>query len=392
MTRNELTLEAIEIARKCKNLAILLPTGTGKTKIALEIIKDDYDLFNRKWLIVVAERAHKKNWIDDIHKHGFADLLQNITFICYASLKNYYDTIFDGVIYDESHRMSAPTYINVIKTINTKKNLFLTATMSPKEVDFISNSIGPITSFKYSLSDAIESNILPIPKIHLIPLELDNILKNNEIIINRGKEIDRREIFCDYIDNWLKFLSMYKDINLHIKCTELEKYSYLCSQIDYYQLQYYKTYQLVLKNKWLQMAMQRKRFIAGLKTKYVKELISTYQDRFICFTGSINQCNELGAKSNIIHSKVSNSQKIIDNFNDKKINQLFVVDMLKEGINLVEANAIIVQLDSKSRSSLQMLGRTLRKKEPVIHIFYYKNTQDEIYMNNSLEEFKEYVV
>ena len=36
--------------------------------------------------------------------------------------------------------------------------------------------------------------------------------------------------------------------------------------------------------------------------------------------------------------------------------------------------------------------RSLRKKEPIIHIFYYKNTQDEIYMNNSLEEFKEYVV
>ena len=66
--------------------------------------------------------------------------------------------------------------------------------------------------------------------------------------------------------------------------------------------------------------------------------------------------------------------------------------MLREGVNLVDTNAIIVQLDSKSRSCTQMLGRSLRKKEPIIHIFYYKNTQDEIYMNNSLEEFKEYVV
>ena len=84
--------------------------------------------------------------------------------------------------------------------------------------------------------------------------------------------------------------------------------------------------------------------------------------------------------------------KIIDKFNQKKINQLFVVDMLREGMNLVEANAIIVQLDSKNRSAVQMLGRALRHDKPVIHIFYYKDTQDEIYLMNSLKEFSEFVV
>ena len=391
MNRENLTLEAIEIARKCKNLAILLPTGMGKTRISLEILRDTSDLFNNKWLVVVAERAHIKNWIDDAIKHKFNDILQNITFVCYASLKKYKSTSWDGVIYDESHRMSAPTYINVIKTINTKKNLLLTATMSPKEVDFISNTIGPITSFKYSLSDAIESDILPTPKIHLVPLELDNTNNNQIINITKGNSNLRVKKECNFNDRW-NYLKSLNDVNLTVRCTELEKYSYLCSQIDYYQLQYYKINQEVFKNKWLQMAMQRKRFIAGLKTNHVKEVIKNYQDRFICFAGSIKQCNELGGVKNIVHSKINKPQQIIDDFNDRKINQLFVVDMLKEGMNLVEANAIIVQLDSKSRSCLQMLGRTLRKKEPVIHIFYYKNTQDEIYMNNSLEEFKEYVV
>ena len=59
--------------------------------------------------------------------------------------------------------MLAPTYIKVIPTIITKKTLILTATMSKKEVDLVSNSIGPITSFKYSLSNAIDANILPYP-------------------------------------------------------------------------------------------------------------------------------------------------------------------------------------------------------------------------------------
>jgi superfamily II DNA or RNA helicase len=385
--RDELTLKAIDIARNVKNLAILLPTGMGKTLISIKIANE----FKGKWLVVIAERAHKKNWIDDINKHGFADLLQNITFTCYASLKKYESAVYDGVIYDEGHRMLAPTYIKVIPTIITKKTLILTATMSKKEVDLVSNSIGPITSFKYSLSNAIDADILPVPKIHLVGLELDNKSVNQSFVTTKGKAALRVKRVCDFKDRW-NYFKMNDNLNLEVRCTELEKYSYLCSQIDYYQLQYYKTYNLAIKNKWLQLATQRKRFIADLKTNYVKEVIRNYQDRFICFAGSIKQCNELGGVKNIVHSKVSKPQQIIDDFNDRKINRLFVVDMLREGMNLVDTNVIIVQLDSKSRSCLQMCGRGLRKKEPVIHIFYYKNTQDEIYMNNSLEEFKEYVV
>lgn len=391
MNRDSLTLKAIDIARNVKNLALLFATGVGKTRISLEIVKDNYDLFTRKWLIVIAERAHKKNWIDDIKKHGFTDLLPYITFTCYASLKKYKYHDFDGVIYDESHRMLAPTYIEAIKTINTNKNLLLTATMLPKEVDSISRVIGPITQFRYSLSDAIEADILPTPKIHLVALELDNSLPNQSFIIAKGKPGLRVDKSCSFNERW-SILKSLNDINLTVRCTELEKYSYLCSQIDYYQLQYYKTNQMAVKNKWLFEATQRKRFISGLKTNYVKDVIKNYKDRFICFAGSIKQCNELGGVKNIVHSKVTNTQKIIDDFNDRKINQLFVVDMLKEGMNLVDTNVIIVQLDSKSRSTIQCIGRSLRKKEPVIHIFYYRNTQDEIYMNNSLEEFKEYVV
>lgn len=391
MTRDELTLEAIEIARKCKNLAILMATGVGKSKIALEIVNDNYDLFTKRWLIIIAERAHKKNWIDEINKHGFGELLQFITFTCYASLKKYKSTNWDGVVYDESHRMLAPTYIEAIKTINTNKNLLLTATMLSKEVDSISKIIGPITQFRYSLSDAIESDILPTPKIYLMPLELNNISNNQSFIITKGKSISRVGVICNFNERW-NVLKSLNDVNLTVRCTELEKYSYLCEQIAYYQLQYYKIGAINLKNRWLQMAMQRKRFISGLKTSHVRKLIDNYKDRFVCFAGSIKQCNELGGVKNIVHSNISNTQQIIDNFNEKKINQLFVVDMLKEGMNLVDANVIIVQLDSKSRATIQMLGRSLRKKEPVIHIFYYKNTQDEIYMNNSLEEFKEYVV
>jgi len=388
MTRDELSKAALDIFPTVKNILLSFATGVGKTKISLDM----YNTVKGKCLIAVNETAHIDNWKKDIIKHGYDHLLPNIKFTCYASLHKYMGIECDVMILDESHNAQSCKRINALKHIKSSKVILLTATITKKELLNLEQAIGPIHNFRYSLNDAVDSKILPKPKINLIELELDNIHSDQTIVINRGKDVDRKEIICNFKDNWKKFLFMYKNVNLNINCTELEKYSYLCSQIDYYQLEYYKTNDTFTKNRWMQYASQRKRFISEIKTAHVKKLIDSYNGRFICFAGSIAQCNQLGGKGNIVHSKIKDPLKIINKFNDKKINSLYVVDMLREGMNLVEANVIIVQLDSKNRSAVQRIGRSLRHKNPVIHIFYYKNTQDEIYLKNSLEEFSEFVV
>ena len=52
---------------------------------------------------------------------------------------------------------------------------------------------------------------------------------------------------------------MYKNIKLTLNCTELEKYQYLCSQIEYFELAYYKTPTELNHNKWMQCASSRKK-------------------------------------------------------------------------------------------------------------------------------------
>lgn len=388
MTREELTELAISKFTENKRILLEFCTGTGKSKISIEM----YNTIGGKCLIVVPERAHFANWKADIAKHGFSQILPNMTFICYASIHKYIGKKYDVIILDETHHALSNRRINAIKRIEYKKTIMLTATITEKEKKLLTSNLGSIEVFKYSLSDAINSDILPQPKIHLMPLELDSFNKSQEIVISRGLKGCQKQVTCDYEDNWRKYIKMYKDINLSLKCTELEKYSYLCSQIDYYQTAYYKENSIIKYNRWMQMASERKRFIASLKTPHVKKFITTYNSRYLCFSGSIKQCDELGGKGCIIHSKISNPDKIIERFNAKKINTLFAVDMLREGMNLVEANAIIIQLDSKSRSAIQMCGRALRHDNPVIHIFYYKDTQDEVYLNNSLQEFGEFVV
>ena len=46
---------------------------------------------------------------------------------------------------------------------------------------------------------------------------------------------------------------------------------------------------------------------------------------------------------------------------------------------------IIVQLDGKERLFIQKFGRSMRAEDPVSFVFYYKNTQDEVYLKNALE-------
>ena len=81
---------------------------------------------------------------------------------------------------------------------------------------------------------------------------------------------------------------------------------------------------------------------------------------------------------------------IIDDFNTKKIDNLFAVGMLQEGQNLTDIEAgVIVQLDGQERAFVQKFGRSLRATDPIQFIFYYKDTRDTEYLENVLEGINE---
>lgn len=103
------------------------------------------------------------------------------------------------------------------------------------------------------------------------------------------------------------------------------------------------------------------------------------------FCTSIEQAEQLGGQ-NAIHSKRADSLQIIEDFNRKRINNLFAVGMLQEGQNLTDIEVgIIVQLDGQERAFIQKFGRSLRAEDPIQFIFYYENTRDTEYLRNVLE-------
>ena len=395
MTREELNSAAIELLKTNNNIAIQAATGVGKSKMAIDLC---YEIASKqtepiKVLLVVAEIAHISNWNAEFIKWNWS--FGRCTIICYASLKKYRNTNWDVIIFDEAHHLSSELRLDVFDTLSAKYRIFLSATLKDTLLYRLEESCGPIANLKMGLQDAFNADILPEPKIILVPLELDNT-KYNEIIIEEwGKKDKRLKAECVYKDMW-KFLRDKKRVpngTLTIHCTAKQKYEYLCKMFEYYKKRYMINRNERLKNLWLQWGSKRKTYLGSLKTEFAKSLISEQKGkRFICFCTNIDQAEYLGGE-NSVHSKKKNCQEIINKFNEKQINSLFAVGMLQEGVNLTGIEVgVIVQLDGEERSFIQRFGRTLRSDSPVQYIIYYKGTRDEEYLSKALENIdKKYI-
>ena len=181
-----------------------------------------------------------------------------------------------------------------------------------------------------------------------------------------------------------------------MSCTQKEAYNFYTAQFNKLKEQYMNNRKEYIRFKWLQMGSQRILLLCNTKTKVVSKLLSKLdkdKQRYICFCTSIEQAEQLGDKKYAIHSKNNNSLKILDDFNNQKIDKIFACKMLQEGQNLVNIQAgIIIQLDGQERTFIQRFGRAMRANSPVQYIFYYRNTRDEEYLKDALQDIdKEYI-
>lgn len=388
MTRDDIQKKCTELIHTVDNLVLEFGTGVGKTLSALLAAKE----IGGKVKIVCAETSHIENWRLEMQKHKIE--LQDVDIFCYASLKKHANTSCDVLILDECHRSVSDTRAAHIRSIQSKKNIFLSGTIED-EVKKVIRSLYcdscTVHWWTISTSDAINLGILPCPKIYLVDCALDNTTSNLIYVKTKGgkKAEGLVPIVVDAKDMWstLKSLSG-KPYVLHIRCTQKEYYEMLSSEIDYLKKVYFSLRQPFAKNRWLHKAGERKTFIGMCKTGRVEEIMKEYEDkRTICFATNIEQCEELGTSECIIHSKSDNDgEDMINDFNSAKINKLFAVKMFREGVNLQNIDAgFMIQVDNGSVSSSQVLGRVLRSEAPELYIFRMRGTVDEGYVETALE-------
>ena len=386
MTKAEIQQKAVEMMRDTPLLILQWATGCGKSKAAIDIVKD---LDTHKVLLAVAEIAHRENWKQEFLKWGLP-LDTGIVIETYASLKNHKGEKYDLIILDEAHHAGSDLRMEILEEIETEKVLALSATL-PSDMWFKLGQLygRRMSSFKVSLQEAIDWGILPEPKLYLIPMTLDNTHLSQIIVEEWGTKAKRRTVKCSISERWtyMKDKATYPHMRLEIECTELQKYIHLSDKIEFWKKQFFRTRNEGVKNKWLQFGSERKRYLGSLKDQKVQEVLDLIKDkRYICFCSSIEQAERLGG-DNSIHSKKKGSLNTIEDFNSKEIDNLFAIGVIQEGQNLVDIEVgVIIQLDGQERAFVQKSGRAMRADEPLLFILYYKDTRDEEYLQKALED------
>jgi len=397
--REKIQDKSLKLSQDNQNIVLEWATGAGKTYAAVKIVNDIIKKNkNARGYLICKESTHKKNWLDDIKFHKMEHILNNVDTILYASLHKLIIQA-DFIILDECHALTDKRTAELQRLIgkNTKL-IFLSATIPDDKKALISLlSKRKVEYYTITLLDAINLELLPKPRVIVHSLQLTNDDdRPYEFTMTKGikaKSVIKTVVFKE---RW-KMLNSYSHIQLNVLCNQLEYYTYLTDQMNYLDTKIKETFsdffqRMMMKNKFLNIASQRKKFIASAKTKKAREILDSFSNsRHICFTGSIEQSLELGGNSSVNsknHKKVN--QELIDGFNSKMYSMLFAVNMLREGLNLTEIQkGLIIQLDSTVGSYFQMLGRMLRHEFPEVHLIKLLNTQDEKYFERAMVDFSE---
>ena len=369
--------ELSNLLKECdsKEIVLELSTGVGKTRLALEYINKTNP---RNILVVIPRLVLISNWKEEITKWGFTNLLDKITFSTYVSLHKHSHICWDVICYDEAHHLSSNCR-RVDGMIYSKYRLFLSATLKKEHKNWI-NHYYPLSKFiNVSLREAINNDVLPDPRIILIPLTLDNT-NSTEVLVKKNKK-STLTIDCFYKDRW-KYMKLY---NCNIKCTPQQYYTEISKDIDYWKKQ--SMFKKSFEFKWLKCCNDRLKWLSNQKNTIVITILKHLKDyRVLTFCNSIEQTELLGKYC--INSKNKASIQNLQAFNEGKIKHITSVAMLDEGCNLAQCKVgLFAMLNSSDRMIFQRLGRILRHKEPVIIIPYYKNTREEEVVVKMIENY-----
>lgn len=359
-----------------------LPTGFGKSKIALEVVKDR--IINKsvnKILIVIPRLVLINNWKEEIDKWGCSKYLSMFEFVTYVSLPKKLaepDIIWDLIIFDEAHHLSLRCRKAIEDTVICN-SILLSATIKKEVKEELKMLFPNLYVYKVTTKQAIKSDILPDPTVLLIPLTLNYKDVDFEIIKNKNQKV---ALTISYADRW-KY-SNIKNRKLIIKCTQRQYYEDMSSTIEWYKK---RKHIISFKNIFLRRSGERLKWLSNQKTEFIKHLLNYLQNqRTLVFCNSIAQTEELGKYC--INSKNQQSESYLQDFNDEKIDHITACNMLDEGINLSNCKiGIYATLNSSERIIKQKLGRLLRHPEPIIIIPYYKGTRDEEIVNTMLEDY-----
>lgn len=357
-----------------------LPTGFGKSKLALDrmakLIEPNLGV---KILIVVPRLVLIQNWVDEFKKWGYATYLCLTEFVTYVSFPKKAGN-YDLIIFDEVHHLSERCR-DALSDFWMKNVIMLSATVNREMKRELSCLFPNLYVCKVSTKAAIKDEVLPDPRVFLIPLKLDNTTVCCEIVKNKSQKTEIRIPYHQRF-NYAKV----KNRRIVIECTQRQYYDDISSTIAWCKK---KMFNEVFKNMFLRKSGERLTWLSQQKTAFVKHLLVYVlkDQRTLTFCNGIAQTEELGTCC--VNSKnVKASMENLDMFNNQMIDHITACNMLDEGMNLVNCRiGVYATLNSSDRMIAQKLGRLLRHPDPILVIPYFKDTRDEEIVNKMVEDY-----
>lgn len=351
-----------------RNLLIELPTGHGKTAVALELLRERVPE-GGKVLVVVPKTVLKKNFMDEVKK-WWPDCHLNFTLSTYRSLHKHSGK-WDGAVYDEAHHFT-PKCREAAKSLDSATSILLSATVPVRMRNMLELTFSDLGYYKRTVKEAIDNGVLPDPSVNLLPLELDNTVYSETIIKNPKC---KNEIVVDWKYRWQHLGK--KNVKIIIRCTKRQYMIDLDGQIEWFKKQYFRTKKEALKNKWLGLCSERLKVLSSWKEDIVLDILKHLKNyRTLTFCNSIEQTETLG--KHCINSKNKDYQTELDAFNQGRIKHITACNMLDEGVNLANCRiGVYAALNSSERLIKQKLGRLLRHEHPVLVIPYFTRTREE---------------
>ena len=355
-TREDVQNECLQIMLDNPRATAAISMGVGKTLIGLRYLQALWltGKIRKKILVVGPKISVFKTWEDEAVKHNvLKDIIDNIEFVTYISLKKQNPNEFSVVIFDEVHNL---LYSHLaFLTFYTGRILGLTGTpprYEAGEKGQMVKSACPVM-YTYLTDDAVE----------------DDILNDYRIIVHRMSMSSAKTI------------KVMKKDGGHFYKSEQQDYDYWSGQIN-----------SANGKKATQIAsiMRMKSLMNGpTKETYAQKLALTIDEKCLIFCNTQEQAERLSPYP--IHANHSDSDINLEKLKNGDVSQASCVLQLNEGVNIPELRAgIILHSYGNERKSAQRIGRFLRLNPndvAVVHILCYRNTVDELWVKEALKGF-----
>lgn len=349
---------------------ICLSTGTGKSKVAIDFIKESQWIVN---VLITSPRTNlQENWRNELEKWGlYQDTeMENVWWfsdrgskrpieITIENIQTAYkwkDKTFDLIIADEIHTMMTPEYSLLFKNVEYECLMGLTATHDISDKNDKEHYYTMYAPIIYEYYDSADDGLINKTRFIIVNHTLSDV---NTFVIptKRGNWKRGEKEYYDYLTDLMK-----KGQQLMLKEGSQDWFN---DARAWFWEGKGTPEQKVAALKYLNAIRYRKDYLLNLPSnvtlvKLIKSgiLATNPKSKVLIFSELTDQANKI--TSNTVHShksKITNST-LLDDFNEGRIRDLGSCQSLTLGLNLKGAtHAIMESYIGSETKSKQKKGR-----------------------------------